>query len=66
MKSFIVDLLRGEGGLLRARGVLALLFSGTTCYLWATGDPVPAELIAINATVVGVYFGARIASGPNP
>ena len=41
------------------RGILALALTGSTIYLFVTGQPVPDPLLAINALVVGNYFGSR-------
>ena len=41
------------------RSILALALTTCTIYLWVTGAPVPAELLAVNSLVVGNYFGFR-------
>lgn len=41
------------------RSILALSLTAATIYLWVTGSPVPAELLAVNSLVVGNYFGSR-------
>lgn len=42
------------------QGVITLGFVGTTCYLWATGQPVPQELWTANTIVLGFFFGAKV------
>jgi uncharacterized membrane protein AbrB (regulator of aidB expression) len=41
------------------RGVIALAFTVVSLYLFATGQPVPEALLAVNTLIVGNYFGAR-------
>jgi len=41
------------------QGFITALFVGTTCYLWATGQPVPQELWTANTVVLGFFFGAK-------
>lgn len=41
------------------QGFITLAFVGTTCYLWATGQPVPQELWTANTIVLGFFFGAK-------
>lgn len=45
------------------RGLLAIIFTIATVYLWVTGSPVPTELLVINSLVVGNYFGSRSGNG---
>jgi hypothetical protein len=58
----VMELLTGEGGLLRVRGGIALVLVGVTAYMWANGDPVPPEQLGITSLIVGNYFGARFAA----
>ena len=53
------DALFGEGGFLKVRALLAVMFTGATCFLWVTGEAVPDALLGVNAVVVGAYFGSR-------
>lgn len=41
------------------QGLITCAFVGTTCYLWATGQPVPQELWTANTVVLGFFFGAK-------
>ena len=41
------------------RGILALAFTVVSLYLFATGQPVPEALLAVNTLIVGNYFGVR-------
>jgi hypothetical protein len=41
------------------QGMITCAFVGTTCYLWATGRPVPQELWTANTVVLGFFFGAK-------
>jgi len=41
------------------RAVLALLFSGVTGYLYATGGIVPNDLLLVTGVVVTFYFNSR-------
>lgn len=42
--------------------ILIVMFGGITVYLLATGQEVPGELWAINATIVGFFFGSKVAA----
>jgi hypothetical protein len=46
---------------LQVRAVLALGFTAVTLFMFASGQKVPTDLIAINALVVGHYFGNKSA-----
>lgn len=41
------------------RAVLALMLTGVCSFLWATGQPVPAELLVTTSGVVAYYFATR-------
>jgi len=41
------------------QGFITCMFVGVTCYLWATGQPVPQELWTANTVVLGFFFGAK-------
>jgi len=41
------------------QAVLALLFAGTTCYLFIVGKEVPDILLQALMLILGFYFGAR-------
>lgn len=41
------------------RSVIALLFSATTSYLFATGQAIPNELMLLVGVVVTFYFKTR-------
>lgn len=41
------------------RSLIALLFSGVTGYLWATGGIVPTELLVLTTGFVSYYLGSR-------
>lgn len=41
------------------RSAIAAAFTITTCFLWATGQTVPQELLLVNTLVVGWYFGDK-------
>lgn len=42
------------------QGIVTLALVGTTCYLYATGQPVPDTLLQLDGVVVGFFFGAKI------
>jgi hypothetical protein len=46
-----------ESGIVSA--ILALMFTAVTCYLWATQNPVTADLLAVNIIVVQQYIQNR-------
>lgn len=33
---------------------------GVSCYLWATGQPIPQELWTADTFVLGFFFGAKV------
>lgn len=41
------------------QGVVTVLFVGTTCYLYAAGQPVPDSLLGLDGVAVGFFFGAK-------
>lgn len=41
------------------QGVITLACVGVTCYLWATGQPVPQELWTTTGVILGYFFGAK-------
>lgn len=41
------------------QGLITAAFVVTTCYLWATGQPVPDQLWTANTIVIGFFFGAK-------
>jgi hypothetical protein len=41
------------------RGIIALAITGVSLYLFATAQPVPEALLAVNGLVIGNYFGSR-------
>lgn len=55
MQRFL-DLLRES---VIVQGFITASFVVTTCYLWATGQPVPQELWTANTVVLGFFFGAK-------
>lgn len=40
-----------------ATGVSLVMFGGTACYLWATGQTVPPELSRLLHVVIGAFIG---------
>ena len=58
----VLALLTGEGGVLRVRALIAFAFVATCCYLFADGQTVPGELLALTGGVLGFYYGTRAAS----
>jgi hypothetical protein len=53
----LVESLKGVG----MQGVLAVLLTLTTCFLWSQGRPVPQDLILLNGIVMAFYFGNKTA-----
>ena len=44
-------------------GIVLLALTGTICYLWGTGEPVPEGLALAWGTLAGVGVGFKIPSG---
>jgi hypothetical protein len=44
------------------QAVLALMFGGTACYLYAAQHPVPMELVALLSVILGYFFGSKTQS----
>lgn len=42
------------------QGTVTLMLVGTTCYLYAVGQPVPPELLGLDGVVLGFFFGAKM------
>lgn len=59
----LIELLTGEGGLIRVRGGIALILIAGTVYMWINGNVVGTEQMVLTSLVVGNYFGARFAGG---
>lgn len=41
------------------QALLALLFAVTLCYMLIAGMEVPVELVALEGTIIGYYFGTK-------
>jgi hypothetical protein len=41
------------------QGVITLGVVGTTCYLWATGNPVPQDLWTADGIILGFFFRSK-------
>jgi hypothetical protein len=41
------------------QGVIALVCTGTICYLYITNQAVQKELVAIVFAILGYYFGSK-------
>ena len=61
MKEAITSALFGEGGLFRVRGLVTLILTGATAYLFIDKGVVPEELINAWFAWGGVYIGSRVA-----
>ena len=59
----LIELLVGEGGLLRVRGLLALGTTVTVLTMFATETAIPSELLITWTGIIGIYFGSRIKNG---
>lgn len=46
-------------------GLIALALVGTSCYLFATGQPVPDLLAALVTSVLGYFLGSKAESAIN-
>ena len=55
----LTELLVGEGGLLRVRGLLALGTTGVVLAMFLQELAIPAALLTAWAGITGVYFGGR-------
>ena len=55
----LIELLVGEGGLLRVRGLLALGTTGAVLAMFLQEIAIPAALLTAWAGIIGVYFGGR-------
>jgi hypothetical protein len=42
------------------QGAVTVALVGTTCYLYATGQPVPQSLLSLDGLVLGFFFGAKV------
>ena len=47
-----------ESTLTQAAVTIAVV--GTSCWLWATGQPIPQELWTADTFVLGFFFGAKV------
>jgi uncharacterized membrane protein len=52
------DLLK-ESTVTQAAVTVAVI--GVSCYLWATGQPIPENLWTADTFVLGFFFGAKVA-----
>lgn len=43
------------------RAIVTFMAIAATCYLFATGKPVPVELIQFDMLILGFYFGSKTA-----
>lgn len=42
------------------QGAITLAVVGVTCYLWATGQPIPQDLWTADSIILGFFFGAKV------
>lgn len=42
------------------QGTITLGVVGVTCYLWATGQPIPDDLWTADSIILGFFFGAKV------
>lgn len=42
------------------QGLVTLVLVGTTCYMYASGKPVPESLLSLDGLVVGFFFGSKV------
>jgi len=42
------------------QAIIALMLLGTICYMYATGQSVPENLITFFGVVLGFYFGSKV------
>ena len=61
----ILSWLTGDGGILRVRGMLALLGLGTLSYMAVDGTLAVEVYVGIVGPIVGFYAGQRAASTTN-
>jgi len=47
------------------QGTVTVILVGTTCYLYATGAPVPESLLAMDGLALGFFFGAKVQQALN-
>ena len=59
----ILNLIFGEGGLLRVRAIIALGLTAVTSFMWVNEIPVSDQQELINGIVLAFYFGTRGAEG---
>lgn len=45
------------------QGVLAVMFGGVVCYMYATGQEVPDGLLTLLGAIIGFYFGGKTIVG---
>ncbi|KKK61604.1 hypothetical protein LCGC14_3012670 [marine sediment metagenome] len=57
--SRLIELLTGEGGILRVRALLAFGLTGTVCFLALSELPVPEPILILDGTALGFYFAQR-------
>ena len=55
----LIELLTGEGGILRVRALLAFGLTGTVCFLALSETSVPQEILVLDGTALGFYFAQR-------
>lgn len=41
------------------QGLVTLVLVLTTCYLYATSQPVPESLLSLDGLVIGFFFGSK-------
>ena len=59
----ILNLIFGEGGLLRVRALIALGLTAVTSFMWVNEIPISGQQELINGIVLAFYFGTRGAEG---
>lgn len=62
VKAQIIDLLKSSA---IVQGSIALVSTGTVSYMYATGKPVPVELVGIVMVIIGYYFGTKSQQNSN-
>ena len=58
----ILSWLTGDGGILRVRGMLAVIGMGTASYMVIDGTISPDVYLALVGPIIGFYAGARTAA----